>query len=377
VALMREMATDHPQREGGRDSRSDRARLHSRGTSNLLARLCRCGLAFVCVAIWAAASQPSEAVTGTAEYRYIAAFALSRIRDAGAINPALTQSLLSRYFDNPYTVLRLSNHAATEHTLSQVDREMTSNYKQAKRALSFPALHTYQYTDRRGQPRTANGFYEWLRECDPGDGPSGPQNRCYELLPQGSVVVYDLEWWNGPHDTPSPEELDPAPALKSFASLAHRYEWNVLFTTGDQINSWAWTSARGSARYPIPEPTPHGCVNNKKWNQLLSAAVFAKTAPYADFWDLQRQGLEYDHGEFVCDIQTAATQIRRANPRTIILVELGTDPGSGTYYHVSSGTEFLANYGDVKPYVDGYFFVVESAPHAEIMLDFLRLLYRQ
>jgi hypothetical protein len=121
------------------------------------------------------------------------------------------------------------------------------------------------------------------------------------------VVHYDNENWA---ETPLEEQQQPGLYMRLFCQTAHQHHWLCATGPGRDLCPVAYPSFKG---------TNTACY--------LANNLAGQAAEYADFTDIQGQGLETDGTTAYANfIDTAADQARSANPAIIALGNLSPMP---------------------------------------------------
>ncbi len=125
-------------------------------------------------------------------------------------------------------------------------------------------------------------------------------------LPAGlRAVVLDQEAWPF---TPAEERRHPGRYAKLAATLVHRRGLLLVATPATDL---AKSSAKGQ---------------ENQYAAFLAARFAARVAPWADYYEVQAQGLEGNPAAYGRFVAAAAAQARRSNPRVVVLAGLSTNP---------------------------------------------------
>jgi hypothetical protein len=158
-------------------------------------------------------------------------------------------------------------------------------------------------------------------------------------LPAGTgAVLYDNEHWPL---TPPDEQADPVRYYQKAEALVHAAGYVFIATPG--------------------------------------ATVVPSVAAYADVVDVQAQEVQATPSEYSGKVLPVVKEIRRANPKVIIVSGLSTNPRRG----IPTAAQLVADAKSVASYVQGYWLNVPAPgpacprcgqPHPQIGIRFLQLL---
>ncbi len=123
-------------------------------------------------------------------------------------------------------------------------------------------------------------------------------------------VLYDPESWPF---TPMAERLNVPHYASLAARLAHARGMRLLVTPATDL---------------VHSISPYQRRRNfgDAAREFIRLKIAAQTAPAADVYEIQSQGAEPDARLFVWYVRQAAAQVRRANPRALVLAGLSTNP---------------------------------------------------
>lgn len=176
------------------------------------------------------------------------------------------------------------------------------------------------------------------------------------------VVLYDNETWGGLNLTPRQEKLNPAIYERLFANLAHAYGYAFLSAPGTDLVTVQPGYVPGQRNYP-------------QYIQM-GFPQFSAQAP-AEFYDMQAQGAQStepspDCSSIYCSFVKTASQVaHRANPETLLLAGVSTDPVNIS----ATVTQMFGAVQDTKDFVTGYWLNVPNND-AVLATCFLRAVRR-
>jgi hypothetical protein len=145
-----------------------------------------------------------------------------------------------------------------------------------------------------------------------------------------AAILYDPESWEF---TPRDEQLHPGDAVCRLAALAHAQRRLVIAAPATDLMK-AWPSSGAGDRY----------------DHFVRSGIAASMAACADVYEIQAQGAEANTERFRAYVSAIRDQVRKRNPRIIVLVGLSTNPNGQS----ASADQIWSSVQSVRGMVDGF-----------------------
>ncbi len=156
-------------------------------------------------------------------------------------------------------------------------------------------------------------------------------------IPPGvKAIMYDNERWNF---TPSIEQQHPIQYAAEAEALVHKHGMTFIFAPATNLSPIAGSASAAGSKYQA----------------FITDDLPAQSARVADVYEIQAQQAE-GTPEFTSFVSQAVAQARAANPRALVLVGIGPNPGGRSV----SASQVLADYEATRSEVNGYWLNVPT-----------------